>query len=120
MHFRRITMALSDYFALSEGGDHAFTVEAPKIKFGVGSLREIGDDARALGMTRVALYTDPRVAEMESVATAKQALEKAGIGVEIYAQVEVERSEAHTSELQSLMRISYAVFCLTKKNYKTK
>src|SRR3546814_9194580 len=29
------------------------------------------------------------------------------------------RSEEHTSELQSLMRISYAVFCLTKKKYKT-
>src|SRR3546814_8647513 len=28
------------------------------------------------------------------------------------------RSEEHTSELQSLMRISYAVFCLTKKNNK--
>src|SRR3546814_4169603 len=28
----------------------------------------------------------------------------------------VERSEEHTSELQSLMRISYAVFCLNKKN----
>src|SRR3546814_6966782 len=28
------------------------------------------------------------------------------------------RSEGHTSELQSLMRISYAVFCLTKKNKK--
>src|SRR3546814_4263078 len=27
----------------------------------------------------------------------------------------VSRSEEHTSELQSLMRISYAVFCLTKK-----
>src|SRR3546814_8495474 len=27
------------------------------------------------------------------------------------------RSEEHTSELQSLMRISYAVFCLKKKNY---
>src|SRR3546814_6590447 len=27
-----------------------------------------------------------------------------------------QRSEEHTSELQSLMRISYAVFCLTKKN----
>src|SRR3546814_4533851 len=27
----------------------------------------------------------------------------------------VERSEEHTSELQSLMRISYAVFCLKKK-----
>src|SRR3546814_2773388 len=30
--------------------------------------------------------------------------------------VEVDRSEEHTSELQSLMRISYAVFCLKKKH----
>src|SRR3546814_5354417 len=29
---------------------------------------------------------------------------------------DAERSEEHTSELQSLMRISYAVFCLKKKN----
>src|SRR3546814_9787325 len=29
---------------------------------------------------------------------------------------EYERSEEHTSELQSLMRISYAVFCLKKKS----
>src|SRR3546814_5213980 len=29
------------------------------------------------------------------------------------------RSEEHTSELQSLMRISYAVFCLKKKNHNT-
>src|SRR3546814_2583568 len=31
-----------------------------------------------------------------------------------------ERSEEHTSELQSLMRISYAVFCLKKKKIKYK
>src|SRR3546814_7055436 len=31
-----------------------------------------------------------------------------------------DRSEEHTSELQSLMRISYAVFCLKKKNTKNK
>src|SRR3546814_2924032 len=30
----------------------------------------------------------------------------------------LKRSEEHTSELQSLMRISYAVFCLKKKNNK--
>src|SRR3546814_3616408 len=29
----------------------------------------------------------------------------------------IPRSEEHTSELQSLMRISYAVFCLKKKHY---
>src|SRR3546814_9973420 len=36
---------------------------------------------------------------------------RAGQAVELLAQ----RSEEHTSELQSLMRISYAVFCLKKK-----
>src|SRR3546814_5000859 len=33
-----------------------------------------------------------------------------------YRSEKVDRSEEHTSELQSLMRISYAVFCLKKKN----
>src|SRR3546814_7367477 len=33
-----------------------------------------------------------------------------------YVSQRVDRSEEHTSELQSLMRISYAVFCLKKKN----
>src|SRR3546814_10795239 len=37
--------------------------------------------------------------------------ETAGTGVDVIR----ERSEEHTSELQSLMRISYAVFCLKKK-----
>src|SRR3546814_3110679 len=32
----------------------------------------------------------------------------------------IDRSEEHTSELQSLMRISYAVFCLTKKKRTTR
>src|SRR3546814_2128078 len=31
--------------------------------------------------------------------------------------IERNRSEEHTSELQSLMRISYAVFCLTKEKH---
>src|SRR3546814_4694457 len=34
------------------------------------------------------------------------------------APLPASRSEEHTSELQSLMRISYAVFCLKKKNHK--
>src|SRR3546814_3712777 len=35
----------------------------------------------------------------------------------VLAVLALARSEEHTSELQSLMRISYAVFCLKKKNY---
>src|SRR3546814_7312320 len=38
-------------------------------------------------------------------------------GVVTLAALEVMRSEEHTSELQSLMRISYAVFCLKKKQH---
>src|SRR3546814_8511713 len=43
------------------------------------------------------------------------------VGVDLLLQLirNVRRSEEHTSELQSLMRISYAVFCLNKKINKT-
>src|SRR3546814_5868361 len=47
-----------------------------------------------------------------------QAVVDPRIGLHV-AQVRIvrrKRSEEHTSELQSLMRISYAVFCLKKKN----
>src|SRR3546814_1875931 len=37
-------------------------------------------------------------------------------GIESRLKKQGGRSEEHTSELQSLMRISYAVFCLKKKN----
>src|SRR3546814_6560903 len=36
-------------------------------------------------------------------------------GIQLSAETGNKRSEEHTSELQSLMRISYAVFCLKKK-----
>src|SRR3546814_7370121 len=39
----------------------------------------------------------------------------AGVQPIIGCQLGIRRSEEHTSELQSLMRISYAVFCLKKK-----
>src|SRR3546814_2600508 len=38
------------------------------------------------------------------------------LGIEMHDLAATMRSEEHTSELQSLMRISYAVFCLKKKN----
>src|SRR3546814_8607765 len=38
------------------------------------------------------------------------------LSLDTLADMATMRSEEHTSELQSLMRISYAVFCLKKKN----
>src|SRR3546814_1093874 len=38
-------------------------------------------------------------------------------GASLFGERPLTRSEEHTSELQSLMRISYAVFCLKKKKH---
>src|SRR3546814_4392513 len=42
-------------------------------------------------------------------------MHEARLGADLLGDPIEERSEEHTSELQSLMRISYAVFCLKKK-----
>src|SRR3546814_8421959 len=47
-----------------------------------------------------------------------EAIDNDGDTAEAVVEVTFDRSEEHTSELQSLMRISYAVFCLKKKNNK--
>jgi hydroxyacid-oxoacid transhydrogenase len=86
-------MALSDYFLPTENGDTAFSVEAPKINFGNGCLREIGDDARALGIKRAALFVDPRVTKLEPFAIAKKALRKSGVDIALFDEIEVEPTD---------------------------
>src|SRR3546814_10246314 len=57
------------------------------------------------------------------IAALLAALAALEVGGSFYGQPHFEpgsRSEEHTSELQSLMRISYAVFCLKKKKTKLK
>src|SRR3546814_4551920 len=57
---------------------------------------------------------------IDSAASARAlsaSLAKAPIETELWTSIShAIKSEEHTSELQSLMRISYAVFCLKKKN----
>jgi hydroxyacid-oxoacid transhydrogenase len=86
-------MSFSSYFTHKTGGDRIFSVEAPKIKFGRGSLNEVGEDAKALGMSRVVVYTDPRVAQQEPVAKVVESLKSNGLDVEVYDQVAVEPTD---------------------------
>src|SRR3546814_6729341 len=79
-------------------GDHV-------VPLGKGSVKREGRD-----VTVVAIGVMVRHA-MRAAAT----LSEEGIEVEVVDPVTLFRSEEHTSELQSLMRISYAVFCLKKK-----
>src|SRR3546814_3208990 len=79
-----------------------------------GNHLAISGPSDSTDVARVALrklYRDLKRGHVVDAAEIDAALRMASGGVEI-AQ---DRSEEHTSELQSLMRISYAVFCLKKK-----
>jgi hydroxyacid-oxoacid transhydrogenase len=75
------------------GGDTTFEVDTSRIKYGSGALREVGTDARALGMTRVALVTDPGVARLSYVETVAGSLRAAGCDVVTYDRASVEPTD---------------------------
>src|SRR3546814_3353220 len=86
-----------------------------------GALRGI-DTVGRLGGDEFVILVESHPPEAGPQAVAQRLLdlfaepfELAGESHRISASVGVARSEEHTSELQSLMRISYAVFCLKKK-----
>src|SRR3546814_8740479 len=62
---------------------------------------------------------DDRTARIVDALAEQVLAETALLALEHVGQRFQRRSEEHTSELQSLMRISYAVFCLKKKNNNT-
>ena len=76
-----------------ESYDNAFTVDASRVTFGRGCLREAGDRAKALGMTRVALFTDPTVAGLEVFDTVRRSLRESGLDVVAYTDVHVEPTD---------------------------
>src|SRR5580700_10003962 len=81
-------------YAASAEGDTAFSIDATSLTFGRGALAEAGDHARALGVTRAALFTDPIVRGIEAVATVERSLREAGVDVAVYDRVKVEPTDA--------------------------
>jgi len=78
-----------------------FTVAPQSLKFGAGSLAEIGADARDLGVRRVALFIDPTVASTEAAQIARQSLHSAGLDVVVYSAVRIEPTDASFLEAAS-------------------
>jgi hydroxyacid-oxoacid transhydrogenase len=86
-------MSCCHYQPDGDGLDTAFTVDASRITFGRGCLRELGERAVALGMSRVALFSDPVVADLEVFVTAQRSLRTAGLDVVAYTDVHVEPTD---------------------------
>ena len=85
------------YVATPEG-DYGFEVEAPRIKYGRGVLREVGPEAKVLGLRRVALFTDKTIVNLEPFATVRASLESAGVDYELYDTVHVEPTDVSFKE----------------------
>ena len=79
--------------AAQAGMEQVFSIDASTIVFGRGALAELGEHARALGLTRVALFTDRRVAALPCFAVAERALAAAGVTAVRYDEVEVEPTD---------------------------
>jgi alcohol dehydrogenase class IV len=81
-------------FAAVEGGDRGFTVGFPTFTFGSGVLAEAGPNARELGLSRVALFTDSRLRAGEHVERVLASLRAAGVDVAVYDEVAIEPTDA--------------------------
>lgn len=81
------------YFSATEGGDDAFVVDASRVVFGAGALAEAGDHAQALGMKRVAVFTDKGLRRLPYVDTVTRSLAAAGIDCAVYDGVQVEPTD---------------------------
>src|SRR3546814_3506325 len=79
----------------------------------LGDLLRRGEAVLLGNVQRQRLLDLPGLAQQ--VAEADAVVADVAVGVCACRHEEGERSEEHTSELQYLMRISYAVFCLKKK-----
>src|SRR3546814_1518580 len=77
-----------------------------------------GRTAPAIGSTFVSPTSKPQssiIGRRNAVSIGQGGSRRLSVAILRSRQVSTTRSEEHTSELQSLMRISYAVFCLKKK-----
>ena len=91
-------------YAFVEGGDTTFEVEAARIKYGSGALREVGADAQELGIRRAGLFTDATVVRLEPVATVRDALRASGVEVVLFDAVHVEPTDASFRAAASFAR----------------
>ena len=81
-------------FALVDGSDRGFTLGMPMFTFGSGVLAEAGDNAAELGLRRVALFTDRRLAASEHVARVRASLAAAKVDAVVYDEVAIEPTDA--------------------------
>jgi alcohol dehydrogenase class IV len=92
------------YYSPTDNGADSFTVAMPRLTVGRGTLAEVGVRAQRLGMKRVALFTDPNLAQGPLVGIVKASLDSAGIEVALFSEIRVEPDDDSVERGSNFLR----------------
>lgn len=86
-------MSCCHYYEFNDQREHVFNVDVAAIKYGPGALKEVGNDARQLGLRSLALFTDKKLIGLEPMAMALASLEAEALDVIVYDEVSIEPTD---------------------------
>jgi len=83
----------------NSNGEYAFAVQTTSFKFGREIVeRELGEEAKSLGLKRVALFTDVRISKLPFVELALKSLKRSEIDAKVFDEVSVEPTDVSFKE----------------------
>ncbi len=83
-------MACCHYYSNTENGDNVFSVDMSAISFGHGALLEVGFEAKKLGMSKVAIFTDKNVRQLAFFEQLISSCKSVKLDFEVFDEVRVE------------------------------
>jgi len=78
---------------MSEQHDTAFEMATSSLRYGPGVTREVGMDLADMGLRRVLVVTDPRIAKLQPLEVVRDSLRREGIDFDVFDQVRVEPTD---------------------------
>lgn len=92
------------HYSPTDNGADSFTVAMPRLTVGRGTLREVGERAKRLGIKRVALFTDTLLRSGPIVATVLESLKKAGIETATFSDIRIEPDDESVERGATFLR----------------
>lgn len=86
-------MSCCQHYSPTPGGADTFTVQMPRVTFGAGSLSELGRRIEARGHRRMALFTDPWLAQSAHMEVVRESLREAGIEFAEFSDIAIEPTD---------------------------
>ena len=86
-------MSCCHYYLLQPGLENVFSADVSRLRYGAGVIRELGQEAIALGIRRAGVFTDLTVRGLPYFEEAMKTLAQAGVDPVVYDEVRVEPTD---------------------------